>query len=72
MEPSDLFWFLSIIGAYVGELAADEIPLTATIAVGSVLADLCRLAGVPAVREAEAVISNLDLFPLADGAALMG
>jgi len=35
------------IRAYVAELAAEDVPLTAEVTVACVLADIARLAGVP-------------------------
>ena len=45
------------IRAYVAELAADDIPLTAELTVAAVLCDLARLAGVPTPAAVAAALS---------------
>jgi len=45
------------IADYLAELAADDVPLTAGITVAAVVADICRLAGLPVPAPVAAALS---------------
>lgn len=52
-----LFWLRLVLRRYLAGLLAEEVPLTASLSVACVLADLCALAGLPVPPEVERALA---------------
>lgn len=64
LDVSEVMAMRDVLAAYLDAMATEQIPLSEPVMVACVLADLCRIAGLPvpdAIERALAVIQRREL-----------